>query len=369
MSGVPWWGYVLILAGSAGLALALTPVARTVAIRFGVLDHPKDYKQQTEPVPYLGGAAIVVAFAGVVLAAALLRPPVSGLGELVGIMGLAVGLSLVGLVDDIQGLGPWTRLGLQTAAAVGIIGLGVQVEMFDVAWLNIVFTLFWIVGVTNAFNLLDNMDGLSSGVTAVAAGWFLIIAAVNGQFLVASLSAALAGCALGFLWHNFHPARIYMGDAGSLFFGFLLAVLGIKLRFAGPNEVTFFVPILVVGVAIFDTVLVTVTRLLHRRKVLSGGRDHVSHRLVFVGIPVPAAVALMYAAAFASGWLALVMSRIDRLTGFLLMCFVVAVVGFTGTLLGRLPVYETSGRRRVMLREVTDHDEPAPTSLEKKISG
>jgi UDP-GlcNAc:undecaprenyl-phosphate GlcNAc-1-phosphate transferase len=193
-------------------------------------------------------------------------------------------------------------------------------------------------------------------VAAIAAFWFFVIAAANGQFLVAGLAVALAGCALGFLRHNFHPARIYMGDAGALFLGFMLAAIGVKLRFDGPTEVTFFVPVLVLGVAIFDTTLVTVARLIHGRSPVVGGRDHVSHRLVFVGVPVPAAVGLLYAAAVGLGWLGLVMSRVDTATGFLLMALVLTGAAFLGGLLGVVPVYETSRRRRVMIHEVARHD-------------
>ena len=179
-------------------------------------------------------------------------------------------------------------------------------------------TVVWVVGITNAFNLLDNMDGLSSGVAAIAAGSIFVIAASNGQFLVAALSIGLAGCALGFLRHNFHPATIYMGDAGALFLGFLLAYLGLKLRFDTPADVTFLVPIVVMGVPIFDTTLVTVTRLRARRQPVPRGRDHTSHRLVRIGLPVPAAVALIYAVGVCLGLVALVVSRVDRVSAYLL---------------------------------------------------
>jgi UDP-GlcNAc:undecaprenyl-phosphate GlcNAc-1-phosphate transferase len=153
-----------------------------------------------------------------------------------------------------------------------------------------------------------------------------------------------------------------MGDAGSLFLGFMLAVIGIKLHFDAPREITFMVPILVLGVAILDTTLVTVSRALHRRSLISGGRDHISHRLVFVGIPIRGAVSLVYAAGFSLGWLAIVMSRMDRTTGFILMGLVVATAGFLGTMLGAVPVYETSKRKRLMITEVKGHEEPKDES-------
>jgi len=184
-----------------------------------------------------------------------------------------------------------------------------------------------------------------------------VIAAANDQFLVAGLAAATAGCAVGFLRHNFHPARIYMGDCGSLFLGFMLAYLGLKLRFPGPTDVTFLVPILVLGVAILDTTLVTVCRLLRRRSPFQGGRDHVSHRLVAVGIPVPAAVSLIYGAAASLAVVALVVSRIGRAPAYWLAGLVGALALFLGVLLARVPVYDDAVTRRLSgrpLRTVGD---------------
>jgi UDP-GlcNAc:undecaprenyl-phosphate GlcNAc-1-phosphate transferase len=233
---------------------------------------------------------------------------------------------------------------------------GIKVQLFHGNWIDLVLTVIWITGVTNAFNLLDNMDGLSAGIAAIAAGFFFVIAAINGQIAVAALSIALAGCALGFLRHNFHPARIYMGDAGSLFLGFLLAVIGLKLKFQGPTRVTFMVPLLVLGAAIFDTTLVTITRLIHRRSPFAGGRDHLSHRLVFLGLPVPVAVGVVYASGISLGWVAVVMSRIAIQAGFILMGLVLTLAVAGGVVLARVPVYETSKRKRMMLQEVVSHE-------------
>lgn len=358
------WSYLGIFAGALALSLLLTPLALSLALRRQILDQPGGHKSHTSPIPYLGGTAIVGAFAVAVGIGSLVRPPESGRDELLVILGLALGLAVMGLVDDLRGLNPWLRLAVQFAAGGGVAASGVGVAVFGWEPLNIALTVIWVVGITNAFNLLDNMDGLSAGVATIAAGWFFVIAVMNGQFLVAGLSIGLAGCALGFLRHNFHPARIYMGDAGSLFLGFLLSVIGLRLRFDAPQEISFLVPILVLGVAIFDTTLVSVTRLLHRKSPLSGGRDHTSHRLVFVGIPVPATVALIYTGAVSVGWLALVISRIDQGTGYLLMAWVLSVAAFLGVLLGRTPVYETSKRRRMMIQEVVEHEvEPDPIDL------
>ncbi|HUF85164.1 MAG TPA: MraY family glycosyltransferase [Acidimicrobiia bacterium] len=356
--------YLAVFGVTLALTVGLTPLLLKLALRRQILDHPGEIKAQESPVPYLGGLAIVGSFAVVVLVAALIKPPASGLGELALILGLGVLLAVVGLVDDLKGLSPWLRLAVEVGAGVAVWATATGAEIFGNDVLNLVVTVAWVVGVTNAFNLLDNMDGLSAGVAAIAALFVFVLAADGGQFLVATLAIALAGCAAGFLRSNFHPARIYMGDAGALFIGFLLAVLCMKLRFpAAPRVIGLFVPLLVLGIALFDTTLVTVNRLLHHKNPLAGGRDHASHRLVFVGIAVPAAVALIYVAAASLGCLAFVLSRADRTTGLVLIAWVLAVAATFGVLLSLVPVYATSTRRHLMLKEVVRHEPEPPASI------
>jgi UDP-GlcNAc:undecaprenyl-phosphate GlcNAc-1-phosphate transferase len=363
------WDYAAVFALTTTLTLFLTPLAMRLALRRGIMDSPGAIKAQASAVPYLGGGAILASFALVVMAAALIRRPESGLGELAVILGLAAALAVVGLIDDLRGLSPFVRLLAEIGAGIALWLTPSAADVFANDFWNLVVTVVWVVGVTNALNLLDNMDGLSAGVTAVAALFVFIMAADNGQFLVAMLSLALAGCAIGFLRSNFHPARIYMGDAGALFFGFMLAVLVIKLQFiAAPRVVALGVPLVVLGVPLFDTALVTVNRLVHGRSPLTGGRDHTSHRLVFVGIPVPAAVTLIYVAAASLGCLALVLSRVDRTTGLVLLAWIAILGLLIGGLLSRVPVYETSRRRHLMIQEVERHM-PEPERCEDEEPG
>lgn len=359
-----FWIYTGAFLLALGLALVFTPLALRVAVRKQVLDHPGSYKAQDSPIPYLGGLAIVASFASVMIGASLVGPTGRGARELVVILAVAFVLSLLGLVDDLRGLHPATRFAVEIAAAITMYWVGVRVELFDYVLLDGLLTVVWIAGIANAFNLLDNMDGLSAGVAAIASGAFFLIALLNDQFLVAALAAALAGCSLGFLRHNFHPARIYMGDAGSLFLGFLLAVIGIKLRFDAPVQITFMVPILILGVAIADTILVVTSRAAHGRNPFSGGRDHISHRLVFVGIPIRAAVGLIYMTAVALGWLALIMSRLDVETGYMLMALILTIGTFMTFLLYMVPVYENSKRKRMMIQEVASHDPEENEAIE-----
>jgi UDP-GlcNAc:undecaprenyl-phosphate GlcNAc-1-phosphate transferase len=345
-----WGFYASVFAFSALLSLVLTPLAIAFATKRGLLDHPGAHKGHASPVPYLGGLALVGGFSLAVLVAAIVEPPVAGRGELVVVLATALGLSVIGLLDDVRGLGVWPRILSEVAAGVGLYAIGAGVQLFQSGAANAIVTVVWVVGITNAFNLLDNMDGLSAGVAAIGAGSFLLIAAANGQFLVAGLAAGTAGCAVGFLRHNFHPARIYMGDSGSLFLGLLLAYLGMKLRFDEPASVTFLVPIIVLGVAIFDTTLVTVCRLVHRRSPFQGGRDHTSHRLVALGLPVPVAVAVIYVAAAILGGVGLLVSRVDAAAAYSLAGAVGVVTLTVGVLLSRVPVYQAKGASRASER-------------------
>ena len=356
--------YAIVFGATVTLALFLTPLALRVAARNEIFDHPSAIKAQESPVPYLGGLAIVVAFAVAVLIAAAIRPPVSGLDQLAVILGVGVVLAVVGVLDDLRGLSPWLRLAFEVGAGVTVWATPAGADIFQNDGLNLAITVAWVVGVTNALNLLDNMDGLSGGVSGISAFFLFLIAADNGQFLVATLSLALAGCAVGFLRSNFHPARIYMGDAGALFLGFMLAVLSMKVDVVGaPQIVALGLPVLLLGVPLFDTTLVTVNRLVHRRNPLVGGRDHTSHRLVFVGIPVPVAVILNYIGAASLGCLALVLSRLDRETALILLGWIAVVAGILWTLLSRVPVYESSRRRHLMLQEVVRHEREDPAGI------
>ncbi len=200
-------------------------------------------------------------------------------------------------------------------------------------------TVLWVTGVTNAFNLLDNMDGLSAGVSVIAALSIFGIACLQHRYLVAALAIALTGCAAGFLRSNFHPARIYMGDAGSLFLGFTISVLLLTLRANAPTRVGIAVILAVPGVALFDTTLVMVSRVAHKRTPFTGGQDHTSHRLVYLGLSVREAVALTYLVGASLGAVAIAMTRAPsaRLLG---VIFLLGAAALAAVPLFRVPVYK-----------------------------
>ncbi len=343
-------------------AFAITPLTSKLARRLGILDHPQDdpggHKRHTAAVPYLGGVAI---FVGTVAGATfMLVQPQLGMPRPVAqfALGLAIAvvLGLVGLADDVRPLPRSTRLILQVAAALGAWQVGFRVQATPRPLVNVLITVFWIVGITNAFNLLDNMDGLSAGLAGVGAISFAVMGALGDLPELAVIAAALAGASLGFLAHNRHPARVFMGDAGSLFLGFLLAIIGIELRFENLVRVTFLIPVIVLGLPILDTTLVTLSRARHKRPLFLGHRDHVSHRLVQVGLPVKPTVRLLYWSGLCLGWLGLVISRATPQVAYMLLGFVLGLGLFFGWLLLKVPVYEEDREALEELAQTQEDD-------------
>jgi len=331
---------LLVFTSALLLVLGATPVVRRAASRLGIVDQPDSRKLHRTPVPLLGGIAIYAGF----IVALLLFGERWVVSELISILVGATIVSFLGIWDDRWGVRPLLKLLGQAVAASILIILGVQVSFLPYPALNVGITFLWILGITNSLNLLDNMDGLSGGVGAVAAAFFLLLAAMNGQYLVGSLAAALMGVCIGFLYYNFNPATIFMGDAGSMFLGFILAVVGVKLRFPGrPSIVTWMIPVVVLGVPIFDTTLVVISRLRQGMNPLTHpGKDHVSHRLVLMGLSQRKAVIVLYLICCALGLSALFIMRADFVQAYL-MGAVLLLVGLT-SLIGLERVRPVGGR-------------------------
>ncbi|MFZ1752550.1 MAG: MraY family glycosyltransferase [Caldilineaceae bacterium] len=298
--------FILMAASALIFAIGGTPVARWAALRLGIIDQPAARKIHANPVPLLGGAAIYGAF----ILALIFFGDLFYVSEVVAIFVGATLCSLVGALDDRRGLGSYTKLAVQVLAAGILIFGGVQVRLFG-HWLDMGITILWVVGITNAFNLLDNMDGLSGGIAMIAAVFFTLLAALSNQYLVGILAAALAGACAGFLIYNWNPAHIFMGDTGSLFIGFLLAAVGIKMRFpANSVAVTWMIPVLVLGLPIFDTTLVFISRLRKGLNPLTTpGKDHISHRLARLTGSRREAVLICYLIAGAIGLAAIFLTQ------------------------------------------------------------
>jgi UDP-GlcNAc:undecaprenyl-phosphate GlcNAc-1-phosphate transferase len=296
----------LIFLAALVFAVCGTPLARRLAHRAGMTDEPSARKEHLEPTPLLGGAAIY----GAVILALLLFGERAEVAQVAGIILGATMVSFLGLWDDKRPIRPVIKVLAQAGAAGLLVATGVSVTATGVLWLDVLLTVAFVLAITNALNFLDNMDGLSAGVAAVSAAGFLILAVANGQQLVAPLAAAVLGASLGFLVYNFNPASVFMGDTGSLFLGFVLAALAIKLRFPGrPVAATWVVPVFVLLVPLFDLALVLISRT--RRRVnpfTTGGTDHVSHRLVARGFTRREAVMAHYLVGCAAAGLGILLS-------------------------------------------------------------
>jgi UDP-GlcNAc:undecaprenyl-phosphate/decaprenyl-phosphate GlcNAc-1-phosphate transferase len=321
-----WIAFVVALLAS----FTFTVPVRRLALRTGMVDRPGPRKVHAKPVPLLGGIAIYAGFVIAVLLG-LKNVPVE---QIVGILAGATLVVVVGVMDDGGFLHHQVKLfGGMPIAAVLLLVSGVRADFFSnfvpgqigVA-LDICFTIVWVVGITAAFSILDHMDGLCAGIAAVAAGFFTIAASMSGQTMVGTLAAAVLGAALGFLRWNFNPAKIFMGDAGAMLLGFLMATLGLKLRPAGVHfPLTWLAVALILGVPIFDTTLISVSR--SRRGLLpftSPGKDHTAHRLSNLGLGHRGAVVTLYGIALCSGTLALLVSHIPAASAYILTIVLVA---------------------------------------------
>jgi len=297
------------------LSYCLTPLFKMTAMRLNFFDHPEiKKKSHAKPIPLLGGVAIFTSFFLAVLFST--RSEEALLPVFLGALVLVV----FGLIDDRFGMMPNVKLAAQFIAALIVIRMGIRVDTIQNHYLSLIFTVVWIVGITNAFNLLDNLNGLSSGIAGIAGVFFGIIALHNGQFFTAVISFALAGACFGFLKHNFPRAHIFMGDTGSMFIGFILSCIAIIGTWKTDKiSISLSLPILILSYPIFDTLLVTIIRIIEGRSIFQGGRDHSSHILALLGFKKKRAVILIFFIAFYTGVCAYMMSISSVAVGFAVM--------------------------------------------------
>jgi UDP-GlcNAc:undecaprenyl-phosphate GlcNAc-1-phosphate transferase len=331
------WLLCACLGGSFVLSAIVTHLMRRWAVRRGFVDRPGGHKQHTQPMPLGGGVAIVVGLfvplLSVLLAAWVLRSvpspswlPVFAKTHLAGIgsrtpaalaiVAGAIVLHVLGLVDDRRALSAASKLLVQiVVAAVLVIGFGVRSMVHLGPVPSTLITVLWIVGITNAFNLLDNMDGLAGGVACIAGAIFAATALQTGQIFVPAVTCMLVGAVAGFLLFNFPPATIFMGDSGSLVVGYMLAVLTILTTFVDPQygarPYGVLAPLFVLAVPIYDTASVVWLRIRSGAKIMTGDRRHFSHRLVKRGMTPRAAVLTIYLATVATGLSATQLERTD----------------------------------------------------------
>ena len=270
---------------------AITPVMRSLAIKIDAVDAPTlARKVQKEAVPYLGGVAIAIGILAASYGALIFDEPSIETVKLASyVLVPALGMSIMGLIDDLRGLEPWPRLIAQTVVGVIVALILIGTETMGVAfsstWLNAVFSVFWIVGVCNSINFFDNHDGGAAGTVAVITFFMFFIAYDRQQILVSALAIVTSGATLGFLLWNKSPAKIYMGDAGALFLGIIISVLTIRLNPGiEPQYKSFVIPLALMAIPILDTTVAVTSRIYRGISPFTGGRDHLSHRLMRRGL-------------------------------------------------------------------------------------
>ncbi len=286
------------------LALYTTPLMRAAAIRFGIVDKPDGrLKTQREPVPYLGGIAIYLAFL-LALTASLRFDSI----EVLGLLLAGAIIVILGLIDDFGVLSPRVKLAGQVVAVLTLMNSSIYIKLgFLPPWLAIILSFLWLLAITNAFNIIDVMDGLAAGVAAAAAAVLFLIAVSNGLHESAVLLAALCGALVGFLKYNVRPARIYMGDTGSMFIGLMLGALAMNNSYTRENLVAALAPVVILGVPVFDMLFVMAIRYRRGLPVMLGSPDHFALRLRRWRLSTGATVMSSWAATLVLGGLAIAM--------------------------------------------------------------
>jgi UDP-GlcNAc:undecaprenyl-phosphate GlcNAc-1-phosphate transferase len=307
---VGWKHYLFLAAVAGAVTLALTPFVRSWSMRRGIVDHGGGRKVHKGAMSRLGGIAMFSGFA-VAFAVEYLGERYFGWGggmlkadgQLLGVLlGLAI-IFVTGVVDDLYTLSPGVKFGGQLLAAFVVVAMGLRVEflgnpfgggLVDIGFLSYPVTLLWILGFTNVINLIDGLDGLAAGVTAIALTSFLVLAVQGNQLVAATLAAVLIGCCVGFLRYNFNPASIIMGDSGALFLGFALACISMLGVMKSVVAITLVLPLLVIGIPIFDTASAIIRRARHGQPIQEADRGHIHHRLLDRGFNQRQTVVIIY---------------------------------------------------------------------------
>jgi len=277
---------LLTLIGAFGIVYVITPLVKKLAFKIGATDDPDDRKIHGRVMPRLGGLAIYLGFTLVVLFTQPLTKPVWGL-----LLGGTL-IMLLGVVDDIKGLSPRVKLAGQVAAALILVAFDIQVAFLTNPFQGMLFleslaipvTLLWIIGVTNAVNLIDGLDGLAAGTAGIAAVTIAVVTLLEGHTAVSALALIIGAALAGFLRYNFHPAQIFMGDSGSMFLGFNLAALAIMGLTKGATVISLFIPVVILGIPIMDTLFAIVRRFFNRKPIFLPDKQHLHHCLLNMGL-------------------------------------------------------------------------------------
>ncbi|WP_411954036.1 glycosyltransferase family 4 protein [Alkalibacillus sp. S2W] len=336
---------IIIFLSTFALAVIVTPLIIKLAKKYNLVDCPNDRKKHNGSIPLMGGLAIIIP---VLIMGIILQP------ESEHMLGIVVGGSLIiiaGVLDDILSLKPLTKLVIQIAAAVIVMSSGLMIEALtvpfmghvDLGILSYAVTLFWIIGVTNALNLIDGLDGLASGVAAIAFGSILVMAISDSTTVVIYLSILYVASLLGFLVYNFYPAKIFLGDTGSLFIGYSLAVISMLGLFKNVTVFSFIVPIMVLMIPIFDTLFAIIRRTINKQHIMTADRMHIHYVLLGLGFGHRNTVLIIYAFSIMFGALAIIFTNATMILSLIIMGFLVVTLHFLAELTGlvyggRMPI-------------------------------
>lgn len=341
---------LLIFLAAMACSYTLTPFVIKLAHRLGAIDIPKDNRRvHKTPIPRLGGIAIFMGF----IIAALIFVPINR--EILGIFAASLIIVTMGVIDDTVTLGAKTKLLIQIICALIVAFFGVKIEfitnpfdestgIFYLGILGIPITVFWIVGITNTVNLIDGLDGLAAGVSAISGVTLALISFLNGEIVPAMLLMALAGGAIGFLPFNFNPAKIFMGDTGSLFLGFTLAVVSIEGAIKSAATLAIVVPVLALGIPIFDTTFAIIRRANAGKPIMEADKGHLHHRLLDKGLSQKQTVMSLYTMSFILGISAIFIAESPLSTAIMILGFVVILISI-GVFRLKILSHETGGTK------------------------
>lgn len=314
----------------------LTYPVKKLAIKMKVVDLPNHRKIHTKVTPRMGGLAI---FLGAFLGALYLQPTHEHMPE---ILAGAVVIVITGMLDDRYSIKPVVKLTGQLVAASFLVSSGLIIEritlpfigMIDLGFFSVFITIFWVVGITNAINLIDGLDGLATGVSTIALTSMFVMALFDGQLIAAYLCIVLVGANLGFLYHNFYPAKIYMGDTGSNFLGFMIAAISMLGLFKNIALFSFIIPVIVLAVPIFDTMLAIFRRATNKESIMMADNKHIHYRLIEAGYSHRKTVLIIYAFSALFGIMAIVFSNASLVTSFIVTLFVLVLLHIFAELAG-----------------------------------
>ena len=321
-----------------------TPYVKKLALKIGALDQPDDRKVHAIPIPRMGGLAIYFGFVLAVLSSIYLSR------EIIGILLGGAMILAVGIIDDLRPLPAKVKLLGQILSAGVLVFFGVRIEwianpfgdMIYLHYLSIPLTILWVVSLINTINLIDGLDGLAAGVSTIASMTILLVALEQNFWLVAVLAAALAGSALGFLQHNFNPAKIFMGDTGSMFLGYMLAAISILGAVKSATTIALVVPIVALGLPIMDTAFAIVRRYISGQPIFKPDKGHLHHRLLEIGLTQKQAVLLMYVISACLGMSAIALTNVNNIAAILILLCITAIALFGAKKIG---VFKETGEK------------------------